>query len=318
MARAAQASPALELVGVYEPDPTLRERAAARSGLPFLDSLDAAFAAKPAVALIASAPAERIALVERAVAEGAAALVDNPLAVTREALDRLIAAHRRTGKIITNFQPLRGEPMILAAKAALDAGRIGRLVRIYANNPHRPRAGGRPAWHWTREGNGGILLDIGTHNIDMAVWLNDAAPAWVSALHGNWAFPDHPEFQDFAQAQFRFPNGVLANIEADWLATDSITKAVGDPRIWFQGTRGKIELLMGETESAQIWTAELAGAPLDHAGYPSADIWTRTLIEDLATGGDGGIPQEQVWQSTRAGLAAFESAEQGGTPVTSV
>ena len=314
MSRAAKKSGKVELVGVYDSNDQVAAAAAERLETARIPSLDEALACKPALALIGSDPPARVDLAERALAVGAAALVDNPLVVTHEAMDQLVEAQKRYARPVITYQPYRGDPLVLAAKAAFDAGRIGRLVRVLATAPHKARASRRPAWHWTRAGNGGILIDIGSHGIDLACWLAADSPEWICSLQGNWTQPDHPEFQDFAQTQISFANGVLANLEADWLATDSLG-TFGDSRLWLQGTEGKIELYKGDQVWGRIWTKDVAGEPLDASGYPGIEDWNVKLIEALAQGQDCGIPQQEVWEATRVSLLAFDSAQKGGQPV---
>ena len=316
MSRAANKSDKVDLVGVYDSNDQVAAAAAERLETARIPSLEKALACKPALALIGSAPPARMDLAERALAVGAAALVDNPLVVTHEAMDRLVEVQKRYAKPVITYQPYRGDPLVQAAKAAFDAGRIGRLVRIFATAPHKVRAARRPAWHWTCAGNGGIVIDIGSHGIDLACFFAADSPEWICSLQGNWTQPDHPEFQDFAQTQIRFANGVLANLEADWLATDSLG-TFGDARLWLQGTEGKIEVYKGDEVWGKIWTKDVAGEPLDTSGYPGIEEWNVRLVEALAQGEDCGIPQRDVWRTTKASLLAFDSARRkGGWPVS--
>ena len=310
MSRAAHSSSRVELVGVYDENTVLRDAASEGLEVPGFRSLDEALGTGPSVALVGSVPAQRAELARRALEAGAAVLIDNPSVLTHEALDGLMTAVERSGRSVVTYQPARGEPLMLAARSAFDAGRIGDLVRVFANGPHKISVGKRKAWHWTRAGNGGILIDIGGHGFDTCCWFADADPETISAVHANTCWPRHPEFQDFGQARIRFSNGVLANIEVDWLTADSM-KTYGDARLWLQGTKGKIEVTMGDQVSAKIWTDEAAGADLD-LPTSKGDAWTVHLIEDLAAGHDCAILQHEVWRPARAALLAFESAEAGG------
>jgi len=315
MAAAAQRLRSAKLVGVYDDNPEHRDAASQRLNVPAIGTVDEALNQAPAVVLIGAEPEKRVGLVEQAVAVGAAVLVDNPPVVTHEALDRLIAAGKHYSKRILTHQPYRGMPLIRAAKSACDAGIIGQIVRIFTTGPHKLRAGRRPGWHWTRRGNGGILIDIAAHGFDLACWFAGQHPRTVTAHHSNASQPDHPQFQDFGQAQVRFPCGMLANVEADWLATDSL-KVFGDARVWIQGTQGKIEMYFGDEVTSGIWTSDVAGEPLDTTPYCSADEWTAALMEALATGGDCDYAQCDVWRVSRVSLYAFDSAQAEGRPVS--
>lgn len=314
MARQAQLAKGHEVVGVFDPDPAQRKAAAEQMKIPEIDSLDRTLALKPSLVITAAVPGERAALTERCLAGGAAVLVDKPLVFSHAGLDRLIAAVKQHKKPVMTYYPYRGDPDVLAAKAMLDSGAIGRLVRVMSCGPHKLNPTKRAAWHWTAAGNGGLLLDVGSHHADLCCFFAGEAPSWVSAIHGNFDQPTHKEFQDFAQAQLRFPGGAMGHVEADWLNPTSM-KNFGDTRIWIQGTKGKIEIRHGDGSSAHYWNDKVAGATLDQGGRPSMDEWTVQLMEDMASGGPGLIPQEDVWRTSRATLWAFESAQKSGAPV---
>ncbi len=303
-----------QIVGVYDNDEPRLRIAAEKIATPAFNNLEALLATRPALVLIGAVPSDRVDLAERAVAAGAAVLVDKPLALTHAALDRLIAAAEKHRKPIIAYYPYRGYAHVLAAKAALDSGLIGPLVRVMSCGPHKMLPQLRAPWHWTREHNGGALIDIASHHMDICCWFAGQSPAWISALHGNFTRPQDPGFQDFAQAQLRFPGGQFGIVEVDWLNPPSM-KNFGDTRMWFLGAAGKIEVRMGDTNSAEYWTQDVAAQPLNTSGYADPDAWTTRLMEQLATGQTPAIPQKEVWRVSRATLYAFESALQNGKAV---
>ncbi len=314
MAECARASKKLELAGVWDDDATRRKTAAEKMGIPEIKTLEEALAMKPAVAMTTAVPGTRVSIAEQCAAAKVPILVDKPLAVTRDALERIIAAQKKSGTPVITYYPYRGDPHMQAAKAMLDSGAIGKLVRIFSAGPHKINASQRPYWHWTAEDNGGALIDIGSHHIDNCCWLANGSPEWVSAIHANFDQPSHGGFQDFAQAQLRFASGAFAHVEVDWLNPPSM-RNFGDTRVWIQGTHGKIEIRHGDESLAHFWTDQVAQQPLDPGDRPSIDGWTTLLLEDLAAGGKGFIPQEEVWRTSRATFDAFESAQHDGAPV---
>lgn len=303
-----------KLLGVYDEDPTRRANASAKIGIPGTGDIDELLKQRPALVIIDAVPSDRVDLALKAIAAGAAVLVDKPLALSHAALDRLIAGVDKHKKPVIAYYPYRGTAQIMAAKAMLDSGKIGKLVRVMSCGPHKLNPGGRPSWHFSAEQNGGALIDIGSHHLDVCCWLAGAAPIWLSALHANFDQPTHTGFQDFAQTQFRFPGGAFGHVEVDWLNPASM-KNFGDTRTWIQGTKGKIEVRLGDVHSAEYWTHEVAAQPLDVAPYADVDTWTIQLMTDLATGKPGYIPQADVWRASRATLYAFDSARQNGKPL---
>lgn len=303
-----------ELVGVWDDDAKRLSAASEKLGVPAFDSLDDVLNLGPDLVIIGAVPGERAALARRAIATGATALPDKPLALTHEELDRTIDAVKKHGRPVITFYPYRGTPSLIAAKKALDAGRIGRLVRVLSCGPHQLRPPTRPDWHWTRAGNGGCLIDVGSHHADMVCHMAGQAPHYICATHTNVGHPEHAEFQDFGQVQLRFPDGALGHIEADWCNPESMTH-FGDTRTWIQGTAGKIEVREGDERTAEIWTQTEAAQPLDTSGLPDVGAWTSKLIEDLSHGRDCGIEQDDIWRASRVTLHAFDSAMAEGKPV---
>jgi predicted dehydrogenase len=304
------------LAYVYDSNPQLCKESAEKIGAPAAASVEEALSCKPSLMITAAIPNERARLIEQSLAAGTPVLVDKPLAVTEAALNQIISAQKKYKLPVMVYYPYRGSAFTVAAKAALDAGRIGKLVRIFSAGPHKLNPASRPSWHFTRSENGGALIDIGSHHFDACLWFSGGSkPHVVSALHGNFDQPTKTEFQDFAQAQVQFSSGVLAHVEVDWLNPVSM-KNFGDTRMWLQGTTGKIELRLGDApQSAEIWTSQTAKEPLDTTGIPSMADWEDDLITALLNGTRTAIPQEDIWETSRLSLAAFESASMGGIPV---
>jgi predicted dehydrogenase len=314
LAATAAALEEVEMVGVYEPDAGNRQEAEKRLGINATDDLDAILGLQPHLVLIGALPAQRAELAQQAMARGATVLMDKPIALTHAALEQLIAAQEKADRPAIVYFPYRGDPMVLAAKAALDKGVIGKLVRIFSSGPHQLHADNRPDWHWTRDGNGGAMIDIGAHHADICCFFADQSPCWISSLHVNASQGEHKTFQDFAQAQIRFPNGVLGHLEVDWLNPESM-EYFGDTRLWMQGTKGKIEIRIGDVVEARIWTHQEADKPLDTSGIQSLEEWDAQLIGDLINDRPCVIPQADVWRGSRVTLHAFDSASRNGQPV---
>lgn len=303
------------LVGVWDPDAKRLAQAAKRLAVPPIATLAKALAVKPALVLIGAVPNTRAGLARKAIRAGAAVLADKPLAVTHGELDKTIEAFEKYRRPVITFYPYRGEPFVRAAKAVLDAGRIGKLVRVMSCGPHKLNPQIRPDWHWTRTHNGGCIIDVGSHHADVCCWIAGQAPDWLCATHVNLSRPRRRGFQDFAQAQLRFPGGALGHIEADWVNPESMKK-FGDTRTWIQGTTGKIEVRLGDERSGYLWTRKEAETPLDITPYESGHQWTVDLIADLCRDRPIDMQQHEVWRASRVTLHAFDSAQAKGKPIT--
>jgi predicted dehydrogenase len=121
-------------------------------------------------------------------------------------------------------------------------GAIGRVIQVLGLGPHRLNAPSRPAWFFERAKYGGILCDIGSHQIEQFLFYSGAKDARVThALAANHGNPDYPEFEDYGEATLLADNGATNHFRVDWF-TPSGLGTWGDGRTFILGTEGYIEL----------------------------------------------------------------------------
>ncbi|WP_010280384.1 Gfo/Idh/MocA family protein, partial [Bacillus timonensis] len=58
-------------------------------------------------------------------------------------------------------------------------GAIGRVIQVTGFGPHRLNADSRPDWFLNKEQYGGILCDIGSHQIEQFLYYTDNKDAKV-------------------------------------------------------------------------------------------------------------------------------------------
>lgn len=94
-------------------------------------------------------------------------------------------------------------PAMLDLKADIDSGRFGRLLLVHASQwDHRP-----PTAEF-RNSSGGILTDMGVHELDVLRWLTGETP---HAITGTAIMSDEPGVSDEDSAVFTLslPSGTL-------------------------------------------------------------------------------------------------------------
>jgi predicted dehydrogenase len=138
----------------------------------------------------------------------------------------------------------------LEVKAAIQAGylveqgAIGKVIQTVNLAPHRignADAGARPEWFWHKARYGGILTDIGSHQIEQFLYFTKSTTARVVASQaGNVAHPQYPEFEDFGD-MVAVGNGGTGYIRVDWFTPNGLS-TWGDGRLFLVGTEGSIEL----------------------------------------------------------------------------
>ncbi|NLD02141.1 MAG: Gfo/Idh/MocA family oxidoreductase, partial [Clostridiales bacterium] len=115
----------------------------------------------------AAVTSERCALGLRALNAGKDYFTDKAPFTTMNQLNSAKQAVKETGGkyMVYYSERLHVESAILAGYM-IDQGEIGRVISVTGFGPHRLSAAGRPDWFFRREKYGGILCDIGSHQIE--------------------------------------------------------------------------------------------------------------------------------------------------------
>ncbi|MCY4179285.1 MAG: Gfo/Idh/MocA family oxidoreductase [Litoreibacter sp.] len=192
--------------------------------------------------LIAAPPAERAGLSLQAMNAGKDVMLDKPGCLTLQELEEIERVVRNTGRIWSvNFSERFEVPATTLTDQLLADGKIGRLIHIISQGPHRLNAKMRPEWFWDPVLYGGIIGDIGMHQIDQFLHFAKADNAEiVHAAVDNLNTPEHPAFQDFGEMNLQ-AGEVRGYVRLDWFTPDAAPNW-GDGRLTLLGTDGFIEL----------------------------------------------------------------------------
>jgi predicted dehydrogenase len=192
--------------------------------------------------LISAVPNERAALAIEAMEAGKDVMVDKPGCTTLDQLAALQEVQARTGRIWTvNFSERFEVPAVTKAEELVFGGAIGRVIQTVGLGPHKQNLKTRPDWFFDPMRFGGILCDIGSHQIDQFLHFTGSTSADIAhALVENTTMPDHPGFQDFGEMVLHSDQG-HAYIRVDWFTPNGLP-TWGDGRLFIQGTEGHIEL----------------------------------------------------------------------------
>lgn len=191
----------------------------------------------------AAVTSERCALGLRAMAAGKDYFTDKAPFTTMDQLELAKAMVEETARkyMVYYSERLHVEGAILAGYM-IDQGEIGKVLSVTGFGPHRLGAGGRPAWFFEREKYGGILCDIGSHQIEQYLYFAGEEDATVqSARIANYAHPDYPELEDFGDCTITGKNGTTNYFRVDWFNPDGL-RTWGDGRTFILGTEGYIEI----------------------------------------------------------------------------
>jgi len=201
--------------------------------------------ADPEVKLVTAAaiPNERGALGCRVMNAGKDYFTDKTPFTSLEQLAEAQAVVASTGRkyMVYYSERLHVESAVFAGEL-VRGGAIGRVIQVMCLAPHRLSKATRPEWFFQRPRYGGILCDIGSHQIEQFLYYTGSKNARVlSAAVANYANPDKPELEDFGEASLLADNGTSGYLRVDWFTPDGLS-TWGDGRTFILGTEGYIEL----------------------------------------------------------------------------
>ena len=280
----------------------------------------------------AAIPNRRADIALAAIAAGKHVVSDKPGLTTMDQLDAIRAAVAdRPGRPWTVLFTERYENRAINEAVRLArSGAVGSIVHVIGAGPHTMWAKRRPAWFWDPEATGGILVDIGSHQVDQFMTITGTTSADVSivtSMVGNVASPDHPAMQDIGSMTLAclFGSGperqggraVVGDHRLDYLTAKGLG-TWGDCRLTIVGTEGTIEA------RANVDVAGLEGGEhlivVDADGTRRVDIsgvvvdWGEQLLADLADGGERLMTQQHAIDVTDVCLRAQAAARPWGRP----
>lgn len=234
-----------EIKYVYDPDPAKVGDFCKRYPGVKVAASEAEILNDPAVQLVAGAaiPSERCALGLRVMEHGKDYFTDKTPFTTLAQLAEAKAKVTTTGKKYAVYysERLHVEGAIFAGQL-ITAGAIGRVIQVTGFGPHRLGSTGRPDWFFKKAKYGGILCDIGSHQIEQYLYFAGVKDATVVRSNvANFNHPDFPELEDFGEAMLVGDNGATNYFRVDWFTPDGL-RTWGDGRTLILGTDGYIEI----------------------------------------------------------------------------
>lgn len=194
--------------------------------------------------LVASAaiPSERCPLGLKVMAAGKDYFTDKAPLTTLEQLEDAKAMVAKTGRKYAVYysERLHVESAVFAGEL-IRQGAIGRVIQTLGTGPHR-EGSDRPDWFYERRYFGGILCDIGSHQIEQFLFYTGNSDAHIVASQvRNVNHPQYPQFEDFGDAMLAGDNGATGYFRCDWFTPGGLS-TWGDGRLTLLGTEGYIEI----------------------------------------------------------------------------
>ncbi|WP_028547030.1 Gfo/Idh/MocA family protein [Paenibacillus taiwanensis] len=258
-------------------------------------------------------------------------MCEKPMAKTAADARRMVEAAKRTGKKLTIGYNNRFRADSQYLKKVCEDGTLG---EVYYAKAHAIRRRAVPTWGVfldEEKQGGGPLIDIGTHALDLTLWMMDnyepkvvlgtsyhklgqkenAANAW-----GPWD-PEKFKVEDSAFGMIVMKNGATIMLESSWALN---TTQVGEAKCTLSGTEGGADMwnglsINGEKHS-RLYEQKIE---LDSGGVAfydgetekDTDLEMRMWLEAIAQDKDPVVTPEQACVVSELLEAIYESARTG-------
>ncbi|NRT78790.1 Gfo/Idh/MocA family protein [Clostridium beijerinckii] len=258
-------------------------------------------------------------------------MCEKPMAKTYAEAKAMLEVAQETGKILTIGYQNRYRADSKYLKAACENGDLG---EIYYAKGHAIRRRAVPTWGVflnEDEQGGGPLIDIGTHALDLTLWMMDNyEPECVlgSVYHklgdqtctGNaWGDWDKEKFtvEDSAFGFIKMKNGATINLESSW-ALNSLD--VDEAKTSLCGTKAGADMKDGLRINSVKYNKQCIEKPaLDATGVAFYDgeednapnIEQSTFYNAIINGDELVVRPEQALIVTQILEAIYESAKTG-------
>ncbi len=256
---------------------------------------------------------------------------EKPMAKTAADAKRMVEAAKRTGKKLTVGYNNRYRPDSQHLKKVCEDGQLG---EIYYAKAHAIRRRAVPTWGVfldEEKQGGGPLIDIGTHALDLTLWMmNNYEPKVVlgTSYHklsqkenaaNAWGPWDPKKFtvEDSAFGMIVMKNGATISLESSWALN---TLDVDEAKCTLCGTEGGADMkgglrINGEQHS-RLFQTEVnlkSGGVAFYDGKTESDsdlemrLWIQAIDEDK----DPVVTPEQAFVVSQLLEAIYESARTG-------
>ena len=263
--------------------------------------------------LISSVPKDRATLSIEVLKSGKDVMVDKPGCITLNQLGDLKRTVKETGKIWSvNFSERFHVAAVAKAEELVTEGKIGKVKQTMGTGPHRQGNYERPDWFYKRESYGGIITDIGSHQIHQFLIFTNSNEANIThSMVENTTKKEFPGFQDFGEINLT-GNGGHGYIRLDWFTPDALP-TWGDGRLFILGDKGFIEIrkytdLAKSDSGNHLYYAN--NEEVKHIDCSDVKLpYFRNLINDVLDRTESACSQELTYLTMELAIKAQEIAE---------
>jgi UDP-N-acetylglucosamine 3-dehydrogenase len=235
-------------------------------------------------------------------------LLEKPMAKTVAECDAIVEASESATGILMVGHVCRFDPRVALAKEAVDQGRLGKIVYMYARRNLSGQIGQQVL------GKISALTGDGIHDTDVMLWLSGAK---VKTAYAQNVKVGDSKYPAIGSAMYRFDNDAVGVIESVWCLPEKTPFTI-DAKMEIIGTEGAIYLDCGDAgvtinDKQGISTPDTGYWPRVHGVLVGALRNELLYFADCAGKGEKPkvITPEESRQAVAVICAAEESARSG-------
>ncbi|MDR2600334.1 MAG: Gfo/Idh/MocA family oxidoreductase [Oscillospiraceae bacterium] len=255
-------------------------------------------------------------------------MCEKPMATNYADAKKMCEAAKESGKLLTIGYQYRCNPAPLFLKNMCQNNELG---EIYYAKAHAIRRRGVPTWGVfldKEQQGGGPLIDIGTHALDMTLWMMDNYKPKLVVGSVYKKLSDHPncgnifgpwkaenyEVEDSAFAFITMENGATVTLEASWALN---TIDTGEGICTLCGTKAGADMKNGlviVSDKDGRFTElkpDFSDGAIEYAGgkiWKPEELETRNFFDAILYGAELRVKPEQALVVTQILDAIYESA----------
>lgn len=220
--------------------------------------------------------------------------IDKPLADTAQGARRIADQAKESGVFTRMVFNNRYLPVTLRARELVDQGRIGRVLSFEGRYLHSGSIDPNKPIGWKQTLQGGVLLDLGSHVLDLITWLCGYPEAVFCAQRTLYATRPTREggaTRDLSDDQtlmlLRLPGGAMGQVEASKIATG----ANDELTVEIRGEKGALAFDLMQPNYLRFYDNTRPEAPL---GGERGFQWIETVARYPAPGGTFLPPKNSI------------------------
>ena len=264
----------LEIAAVCDILPEAMENLLAKHGLEqdssiarYTDYIKMLDEVKPTLVSIATESGIHGQIALACIDRGIHVIIEKPMAMSMAEADEIIRRSREKHVKVAACHQNRFNVAVQKTRAALEAGRFGRLshgsvhVRWNRNRGYYTQA----PWRGTWAQDGGCLMNQCIHGVDLLRWMLGDEVEEVYGLTRQ-QFHDYLEAEDVGMAVLKFKNGAIGTIEG----TTNVFPKNLEETLYLFGETGTVKIGGTSTNNIDVW---------DFADETEADAANKNLKE---------------------------------------